>query len=348
MATEFSLDENHHPELVSSSHDVESAFSKIWPPFPPRGHEARQTLTVPSLESFESRLLLTAFAYFVDALTDTGAGVGFAGDLRYAITQANLNPGSTITIDTSGTVDLTSALPNIAVDMSIGNPDPGDFLVQGGGNGSNYRALTIDSDVSAIISGVDFTNFATTGNGGILMVDGSLGLVTSDLSLSSASSGGAVYISTQGSLTANGCSFHDNLSLNSGGAIDCDNDLNLIGGSLLNNSAGGSGGAISVDGLMNAYGVEIAGNVASNLGGGIEASDGMGPSGLTITNSTIAENAAENVGGGIMAFISPTLTNDTIAGNSSAISAGGDEALHLRRRPAAPEEHAHRHQNPVQ
>ncbi len=277
----------------------------------------------PALEPVEPRLLLTAFAYFVDALTDTGAGTGFSGDLRYAITQANLNPGSTITIDTSGTVDLTSALPDIAVDMSIVNPDPGDFLLQGGGNGSNYRALTIDSDVSAIISGVDFTNFATTGNGGILMVDGSLGLVASDLSLSSASSGGAVYISTQGSMTANGSSFHDNSSLNSGGAIDCDNDLNLIGGSLLNNSAGGSGGAVAVDGLMNAYGVEIAGNVASNLGGGIEASDGMGPSGLTITNSTIAENAAENVGGGVMAFISPTLTNDTIAGNSSAVSQGG-------------------------
>ena len=122
----------------------------------------------PSLELVESRLLLTAFAYFVDALTDTGAGTGFAGDLRYAITQANLNPGSTITIDTSGTVDLTSALPDIAVDMSIGNPDPGDFLLQGGGNGSNYRALTIDSDVSATITGIDFTNFATSNNGGIL------------------------------------------------------------------------------------------------------------------------------------------------------------------------------------
>ena len=124
--------------------------------------------------------------------------------------------------------------------------------------------MTINSGVAVTISGVDFTNFASTSNGGILLVNGSLGLVDSDLSFSSASSGGAVFIATQGSMTANGSSFHDNSSLNSGGAIYCDNDLDLIGGSVLNNSAGGGGGGVFVDGLMNAYGVEIAGNVASS------------------------------------------------------------------------------------
>ena len=47
-------------------------------------------------EGLEERVLLTGLTYTVDQTTDTGAGSGTSGDLRYAITQANANPGSTI------------------------------------------------------------------------------------------------------------------------------------------------------------------------------------------------------------------------------------------------------------
>ena len=55
-----------------------------------------------ALESLEGRTLLST--YTVDSLGDTGTGLGSSGDLRYAITQANLSPGSTIQFSVTGTI----------------------------------------------------------------------------------------------------------------------------------------------------------------------------------------------------------------------------------------------------
>ena len=65
----------------------------------------------PTVESVESRLLLSGDLYTVNALTDTGTGAGFTGDLRYAITQANADPGSTINITATGTDNLEARSP---------------------------------------------------------------------------------------------------------------------------------------------------------------------------------------------------------------------------------------------
>jgi hypothetical protein len=45
-------------------------------------------------EGLEDRVLLSGLTYTVDQLTDTGAGSGTTGDLRYAITQADANASS--------------------------------------------------------------------------------------------------------------------------------------------------------------------------------------------------------------------------------------------------------------
>ena len=54
-----------------------------------------------------------AAVFNVDRLTDTGAGAGLAGDLRYCITQVNANGGATdtITFGVTGTVNLASPCP---------------------------------------------------------------------------------------------------------------------------------------------------------------------------------------------------------------------------------------------
>ena len=167
----------------------------------------RSSRDVPSpLEAVEPRLLLTAFAYFVNALTDTGAGTGFSGDLRYAITQANLNPGSTITIDTSGTDNLGSSLPALAADVTISDSTPGAFTVEGGGPISNYNALTINSGVTASITGVDFNDFNSDSDGAILDVEGTLTLVDSTL-FDSTTTGNGGGVLVNGMLTAEGCLF---------------------------------------------------------------------------------------------------------------------------------------------
>src|SRR4051794_16623430 len=73
------------------------------PPPPPRRLRPRLLLA-----PLEDRAVPAA--YTVNALTDTGAGVGTAGDLRYCLTQANASAGVPDTIDltgVSGTITLS-------------------------------------------------------------------------------------------------------------------------------------------------------------------------------------------------------------------------------------------------
>ena len=63
----------------------------------------------------------TANTYTVNATTDTGSGSGLSGDLRYCITQANSNPGSTInfSVAANSTITLSSNMVPIQTNMTI-------------------------------------------------------------------------------------------------------------------------------------------------------------------------------------------------------------------------------------
>ena len=294
------------------------------------GHRSLRVATLstrryrPSLESIEQRLLLST--YTVNAMTDTGSGSGTSGDLRYAITQANDNPGSTIDITASGTDTLTTSLPDLAADTTITDSDPGSFIVQGGGTLSDFNALTINAGVTATISGLDFTNFANIGfNGGIFDVEGSLTLNNSGLKgQSSANQGGAVYVGYTGVLDANQTIFHDNSATN-GGAIENENSVTLSGGSVLNNTAD-EGGGVEADGYLYADGEEFYGNSATSTTGGAinyNAGFGMVAPYLLVANSTIDGNTATTDGGGIMSYYSAKFRDDTIANNTSGSGATG-------------------------
>jgi MBG domain (YGX type)/Domain of unknown function (DUF4214) len=276
----------------------------------------------PSLESIEERLLLSTFT--VNALTDTGSGSGTTGDLRYAITQANLNPGSTINITATGEDQLASELPALSANMTITDSTPGSFTLEGGGPTTNYRALTINSGVTASISGVNFDGFDTTTDGAILDVEGTLTLDNSQLfSSSTTGNGGGVLVN--GTLTAEGCVF-EFLSGGSeclGGAIVNNGTLNVIGGGF-GNCSGEDGGAI---GSLGASSLDVNGslfidNTASFVGGAIYCY------GSTITDSTITGNSASNNGGGIYLNAGTlTLTNDTIASNTTPSGSAGAGVL---------------------
>ncbi|MDB5273298.1 MAG: hypothetical protein JWO58_1665 [Chitinophagaceae bacterium] len=75
-----------------------------------------------------------ATTYTVNALTDTGAGAGTSGDLRYCINQANSAVGPhTINVTAVGTVNLTSTLPTFARQINL-IATPGTFVLNGGGS----------------------------------------------------------------------------------------------------------------------------------------------------------------------------------------------------------------------
>jgi len=133
-------------------------------------------LAVMSLALVPSTPARAAATYTVNALTDTGTGTGTSGDLRYAVAQANLNPGSTIIFDpatTDGqTITITSDL-NITASMTItGNGAPNTHIA------ATYAfpayALTVQSG-SLTLSGVavsgGFAAVYTLGAGGVIVHD---------------------------------------------------------------------------------------------------------------------------------------------------------------------------------
>ncbi len=278
----------------------------------------------PALEIVEPRRLLSGIMWFVNSLTDTGSGSSNVGDLRYCITEANLHTGDII-ITASGTDTLGSSLPALTVDSTITDSNPGSFVVQGGGPSSDFNALTINSGVTATIDGLDFTNFHSSGTGGILDVEGTLTLDNSDLGNSSASNGGAVFVDSEGYLTTDQTNFHDDSANGVGGALFDFNSAVLNGGSFLNNNASDFGGAGYNGGYLFADGVEFAGNLSETSGGAIYSEVGMGvvTPDLLIENSTIDSNTALSDGGGIASDYSAKFTDDTIANNLSGSGATG-------------------------
>ncbi len=74
-----------------------------------------------TLERLEDRTLLSTC--HVTRMSDAGMGMGFRGDLRYCIDKVNANPGADI-IDfhVTGTINLTSVLPDLSSDMEIRGP----------------------------------------------------------------------------------------------------------------------------------------------------------------------------------------------------------------------------------
>ena len=130
------------------------------------GTYAGQTVTM--TQTVESPSKVTGHVYTITSLGDTGTGSGTSGDLRYALTQADANPGSVIDFSVMGTIQLTQALPNITADMTINGPGPSLLkIIEGGGSLSSYSDLVVQSGVTATISGLTLTGGTAWDGGGL-------------------------------------------------------------------------------------------------------------------------------------------------------------------------------------
>jgi predicted outer membrane repeat protein len=245
------------------------------------------------LERVEDRTLLST--YRVNSLGDTGTGSGLSGDLRYVITQADQDPGSTIDFSVTGTIPLSSALPDLSANVTIDGPGPSALTVQGGGPSSQFSVFTIDPGVTAGISGVTITG----GN---------------------ASEGGG--ISNQGTLTLTGCTVTGNSASTEGGGIYSSGTLTLTGCTVTKNTASeggglfGSGTITLTDSTLDANSAQFAAGIFNNAA-------------LTVTNSTLSHNeAGSGPAGGLYndnAGHATALVNCTLSGNTAARGGGGIE-----------------------
>src|SRR5581483_11967999 len=116
-----------------------------------RGRAHHQPHIVPCLEALEDRYLLSP-TFIVNTHADSGSG-----SLRWAITMANQNPGSTINFDAQKvggqTISLLSPLPEVTADgITISGldlmGDPENITLDGT-NAGNAHGLILNDNTSS-------------------------------------------------------------------------------------------------------------------------------------------------------------------------------------------------------
>lgn len=236
----------------------------------------------------------------VTNLNDSGAG-----SLRQAILAANnsesiANPTLTFSSTAgAGTINLSSALPDLSRDMIIDGPGASNVSIQGAGS---HRLLTIANGVDVTVQDLTLTGGnAGSGNGGaILNTGGNLTLINSVLSSNQAEIGGAIYNQT-GTLTLRNTAIANNTATAGGGIGIQGGIVNLQESSRIqDNTAQQIGGGITNNGTLNVTGssganIIFSGNQAVSAGGGALHNSGT----ATINYGDFVNNRASAfVGGG--------------------------------------------------
>ncbi len=234
--------------------------------------------------------------------------------LRDALALAASQGGSQIITFAPGLIGTISLGAGLEISSSVTIDGPGASLltVSGGGPSSNFSDFTIDSGVTATISGLTIANGFTTNNGGGVANGGNLTLSNDTVTGNSASEGGGVYDTGTATLV------NDTISLNSandGGGVLSQGVVTLINSTLFGNSAI-NGGGIGNHTTVVLTNVTIAGNSASSGGGGI-ANGGT----ATLNNSLLASNS-----GGDIDFAPVTGFNNLIddAANAGGLTSGSN------------------------
>jgi len=286
---------------------------------------------------------VAAAGYIVNVTTDTGAGSGTTGDLRYALMQvdAGAGTGDTITITATGTITLTSALPALTKPVAITGPGAAMLTVQAAAmpKTAAYGVFTVNTGVAASISNLTITNGNSGDAGGGINNAGTLMVSNSTLTGNAASGslgGGGIF--NGGTLTVTNSTLSGNTatgSLNGGGGIvnRTGSTLTVTNSTLSGNTAtgnfnGGGGGIDNTGGTLTVTNSTLSGNSAPNGsnggGGGIETTGGT----LTVTNSTLSGNSATFGGGGIYNNGMLTVTNSTFSGNTSTSNFNGGGGIY--------------------
>ena len=288
--------------------------------------------TVTTTQTVESPSEVTGHVYTVTSLGDTGTGSGTSGDLRYAITQADANPGSVIDFSVTGTIQLTKALPGISANTTINGPGPSLLFLKGGGASSQFTVLGLNSGMTATISGLTITGGDSSWDGGGVYDSGNLTLVDCVVTGNTADAfGGGVemYNGQQPcALTLIDSTVSDNSIYGSGGGVSECLGCNLtVTNSIIsgNSSVGGPGG-IGAGGSASITDSNISQNTTNGDGGGIGAGDPYDHDTLTMIDCSLSGNTG---GGGGAIYGAPTLTDCTLSGNTAtdnggALETGGD------------------------
>jgi hypothetical protein len=220
--------------------------------------------------------------------------------------------------------------------------------------GTEPVIITVDTNVTdqtVVVNGGGLVTLSGEDLRQIFYLFGAGNLTLNDITLidGEASSGGAIFIGSQASVTVNRSFLISNESASNGGAIDNQGSLTIDSSTLGSNMAAGNGGAIynnggtanieasylisnqsanggglySTSGTVSVHTSALRSNIAAGGGGGILA-DGNN---VELVNNTFSDNRADE-GGGLYKSGTATLTNNTFnlnrADHGGAVYNGGD------------------------
>jgi len=228
-----------------------------------------------------------------------------------------------------------------------------------GNSGADGGAVAVDGG-EVLLSGATFTGNEAVRSGGALSVrDPASTVEISESAFASnaalSGDGGAISVTTDGSLALSDCTFDANESADDGGALsfaplDASHDLSVVDSTFMDNLASGDGGAIHVSkgGEVTLRGLALHTNAANRDGGAVYLSetdsasaiqlwffgnqaageggawyeDGLGGP-TTFTNNLVVENSAAD-GGGLYLGSSPAayVVNNTLVGNDATRDGG--------------------------
>jgi len=290
----------------------------------PRSRFARRFHARLRLRPMEDRAVPAAFT--VNALTDTGAGSGTTGDIRFCIQQANdeINfPGpDTVTFAVNGKITLTVGELFISAPLTINGPGA-DKLTISGNNVSRVFAAD-DGGVTSIA--ITFT--------GMTITEGlAAGTVTP------AGSGGGIFLQDE-TLTIENCFVTNNNAGRRGGGIYSFgySPMTIRNCTISGNKAdGGDGGGVYNYGYVPVLienttitGNQAGGSFAVGRGGGVCFNNFYSTASLTIQNSTIVSNVSTSTtstggGGGIRTSVGTTastiqIISSVVSGNTNAVA----------------------------
>lgn len=244
---------------------------------------------------------------------------GSPGTLRWAITQANNDPGPdtiTFTPAVSGTIVLTATLPAITHTLDIRGPGAGVLAVSGD---NAYRVFKVGLGTPVTVTALTVRD-GQADNGGGIYTAGALVLSDTVVFSNTADYGGGVYV-LEGSATLAGGQIISNTATSAGGGVLVDEataTVDMSGGKIISNTADYGGGVFVDEGSATLSGGELSGNTASDHGGGVYVDEGS----ATLDGGQVISNTADSRGGGVFVR-EPGATLDLSGGEI-----GGNTALY--------------------
>jgi CSLREA domain-containing protein len=242
--------------------------------------------------------------------------------LRDAITAANTSaPDDVIYFDVTGTITLTTALPNLNSNMKILGPAANALTVKG--LGAPFRIFTINGG-TVTLSGMTVANGLATTGGGILN-NGTLTVSSCTVRNNSLTGlgpgGGAVNF---GVLTVNNSTFSGNSAGHGGGISNLGTQVIVNNSTFNGNSAtgaGGGGGIINETGTLTVNNSTFSGNYSGlGLAGGINTGGALTIGGTILNAGASGANlvgAVTSLGYNLSSDDESTLLNQMTDQNST-------------------------------